>query len=363
MYINQAQKCLTYMGYYANGFARHSSRNIERITRPMPQGNAYWPECAERVKRVFITALFIPFAVALLIPAFTCYALAAGVGRGRFELIKPNSPVSPLNERSIKVMSLNAAFQDPWAPLTAGVVPPLEPVARCMSRVAAVAEAIGQEDPDVYLGQEFENLGAQDECIRQLRQKGFHYFVRDLGSSEPIRNSSGLFVASKVPLHNIEFAAYPSEDRVGLAKWSSQGALTFTVALGEQNLRLVNVHLNYGDGEENQAARNRQLKRHVVPLLQRGNAALFGDLNFDTASVEPEASGLTGFVNALEGEVTCTNRGKETLRGAPADGEQSIDGLIYDPKQIQVINSCAKQLMRGNLLLSDHYATVAVLKI
>lgn len=371
MYVNNGQKFFTYIGYYGNEFARISARSIERLTRPMPHGDSYWREAGERVKRA-VTAIFsVSIAAALFIPAFGCYSIAAYIGGGRFDPIKPEAQANFWQERSVKVMSLNACFQDPWSPLTGGVVSPFEPVGECASRIAALVNAIGEENPVVFMGQEFENLGAQDECIRLMQQKGFRYFLRDMGSNDPLRNNSGLFVASKVPLENVEFVPYPAEDRAGLAKWSGQGALTFTISVQGRNLRLINVHLNYGEGQENQEARNRQLTRHVVPLLNRGNSALFGDLNFDTALVERTASGLFGFVNAIEGQISCTDAGKHALRGKSlnpnghpcTDCEERIDALIYHPNQMQVLASEVKPLLLKNQLLSDHYATIATLQI
>jgi len=371
IYANNVQKFFTYIGYYANAFARIFIRSIEYLTRPMPQGNSYWIEVVERVKKIVSAIFSIPLAAALFIPAFACYSIAACSGEGRFTYVQPESPANFWQERSLKVVSLNACFQDPWSPLTGGVVTPFEPVGHCASRIAAVVNAVAQENPVVCMGQEFESLGAQDEFTRLMQQKGFRYFLRDLGSNDPIRNNSGLFVASKVPLQNVEFVPYPAEDRAGLAKWSGQGALTFTTPVRGQNLRLVNVHLNYGEGQENQEARNRQLKRHVVPLLNRGNSALFGDLNFDTASVERATSGLLGFINALEGQVTCTDAGKHALRGKSmnpdghpcTDCQERIDALIYNPNQMQVLACEVKPLVLEDQLIADHYLISAILQI
>lgn len=371
MYVNSCQKLFTYMGYHANEFARATARSIERLTRPMPEGRAYCAEVVERIKRVASTIFTIPFAAVLLIPAMTCYALAACMGSGRFEHQMPAAAAPFWQERQIKVMSLNACFQDPWSPLTGGVDPPLERFVDCESRVAAVSEAVEEENPTVCLGQEFENLGAQSKCIQLLRQKGFRYFLRDLGSNDAVRNNSGLFVASKVPLQNVEFVPYPAADRAGLAKWSGQGALTFTVSVQGRDMRFINVHLNYGEGPENQNARNRQLKNHVVPLLERGNAAIFGDLNFNTAAVDRAGSGLQGLVNAIEGQITCTDAGKHALRGKSmtpngqpcADCEERIDGLIYRPGEMEVVNVIVKPLIRGGKLVSDHFATIATLQL
>ncbi|HEV7737812.1 MAG TPA: hypothetical protein VGO47_10640 [Chlamydiales bacterium] len=369
MYATDAQKCFTYMGYYANAFAREAVRDVERLTHSMPQGNGYWEEVGERVKRVTFAIVSIPLAAFLCIPAMSCYVIAACMGEGRFELIEPKSPASFWQARDVKVLSLNVCFQDPWSPLTGGVVPPFEPVADCASRISAMVNAVAKENPVIFMGQEFESIGAQDESIRLMQQKGFRYFLRDLGSSDPICNNSGLFVASKVPLRNIAFVPYPSEDREGLAKWSKQGALTFTTLLGGKDFRFVNVHLNYGEGEQNQQARNRQFQRHVIPLLKREPSVLVGDLNFDTSKVNKIDSGLQGFTNELEGLVTCTDEGKHTLRGKDrnpggkpcTDCEERIDGLIYDPKRVRVDNCEVKPLRLKQQLLSDHFATVATI--
>ena len=369
MYVNPAQKFVTYAAYYTNAFARESIRDIERLTRPMPQGQAYWSEVAQRVKFVVFAVFSIPLAVALFIPSATCYLIAAAAGRGGFEFIGPKSSGQPVvpEQIDVKVVSLNANLQDPWSPFSGGTVPPFEPVADCASRIAAIVKEIAKEQPDVFLGQEMENLGAQDEFNRLMRQEGFSYFIRDLGSDEPVRNSSGTFAALKAPPKDIQFIPYPAQDRSGLAKWCRQGALACTI----HGLRLVDVHLNYGDKEEDQKSRNRQLKHHVVPLLKGSPAVAFGDLNCDTSKIDRVAAGLEGFRNAFEGQTTCTDAGKHALRGkisspggqACTDCDERIDGLIYDPNQVEVVNSSVKQLCFGRQFLSDHFMTVATVRI
>lgn len=375
MYVHSGQKLLTYIGYCANTCARLAVRNLIHLTYPMPQGEGYWPELTERVKKIGALILAIPLAGILFIPSSLAYSLAACVGRGRFELLTlPHSlplPVERTPTSSIKIMSLNACFQDPWSMLTGGVVAPFDEVKPQISRVAAIVNAVAKENPAVFLGQEFDDLKAQDECIRLMQQKGFCHFFRDLGSHHPMKNHSGLFIASKLALHNVEFIPYPVEDQAGLAKQACQGALTFQVSLKNQKVRLINVHLNYGNEKKHQAARNRQLKNHVIPLLKKQPAILFGDLNFDSSSVNKKDSGLAPFRNALEGQVTCTDAGKHTLKQekrsaqhtACPECEERIDGLVYDPKAINVRACRVKPLMLEKQLLSDHYATIATLQI
>lgn len=81
--------------------------------------------------------------------------------------------------------------------------------------------------------------------------------------------------------------------------------------------------------------------------------------------------GLSDFVNELEGQVTCTDRGKHLLRGKSRypDGDQCtecaeyIDGLIYHPETIQITDCSVTPLVVDGTLLTDHYATVATLHI
>ena len=350
MHVNSAQKLFTYLGYRCNTFARVVARDIEQLSRP---------HHTAQICKILSLFFSIPLAIVLFVPAMSCYAIAACVGKGRFERIE--SKGQPWNKREVRVMSLNACFQDPWAPLTGGVVTPFERVRGFPTRIAAVAAAIEREDPDLFLGQEFDDIGAQDRCIGLLKQKGFRYFLRDLGSHDPTRNHSGLFVASKVALENVEFHPYAIEDRARLAKRSCQGALTFTTRVQERELRWINVHLNYGESDEEQAARNRQLTRYVLPLLRRGPAVLMGDLNFDTSKVDRAASGLLGLTNAIEGQITCTDAGKRVLRGKEGSWQGAIDGLIYDPARVQLRDARVLPMMSEGELLSDHSAVVATI--
>ncbi len=368
MYVNGVQKFFTYAGHYACESARESVRIVERLMRHMPkERGAYWCEVMERSYRIAMLVCLIPLTVILAPLSLGCYTLASLTGKGQFELIDAGKG-TPLQEKKIKVLSLNACFQDPWSPLTGGMRTPFERVTPFIDRLTMLAYKVAKQKPTVFLGQEFDNLDAQDAFIHQMKEYGFRYFLRDVGPT--LGNHSGLFVASKVPMKNIQFVPYPLQDRAGLAKLAGQGALAFTVSVGGQDLQLVNVHLNYpAEGAENQAARSRQLTRHVAPLLTREKSALFGDLNFDTAvhRIESVAGPLKGFVNAFEGQVSCTDKGKHTLRGKSLtpggkpcpECAEKVDGLIYDPKQVQVQNPHLKQLRSKGEPLSDHSAMIA----
>lgn len=384
MFVNKAQKFFIYSGYYTCEPLREAIRTFDRFgMRIKPLESNYRSDEVQKrilsaVKNILATGILIKatgslFGTSLLVtslyapvcvPGFF-YVIASLIGRGRFELIEPNSPVPSLKDKSIKVLGWNTCFQDPWCTFTGGVVPPFEYIDHGVDRLTAAANAVQKENPTVFLGQEFDNIGAQDKFIRLMQKRGYHYFLRDLGDN-PITNHSGLFVASKVPIKDIAFVPYPWKDRAGLAKVSGQGALAITVSVNGKDLRLVNVHLNYPGGEENKAAGMRQLKKHVVPLLQKGPSVLFGDLNMNTLKINHTAAGLINLTNALEGKVTCSDQGKHTLLGKAKtceDCEESIDGIIYDQTKIKLENPKATPLEQGTHLLSDHYATTATISL
>lgn len=367
MYVNKIQKFFCYAGFHCNHLLRQSTRNIERLTRPMPQGpQAYRKECLERIQRVALTVLSLPFTLPSAALGLICYSLASCLGKGRFERIEIPSCCPVSLPESIRLFSNNTCFQDPWSPLTGGMETPFTKNEQGTTRIEDYAQSF-EEGVDYYQGQEYDVLSAQDALIEQLSAKGFRYFIRDLVGGNPICNSSGLFVASKFPFLEEQFIAYPLKDRAGLAKGSSQGALVVKMQLASGKvLTLINTHLNYGEGEENQQARNRQLKTHILPHLRQGAAVLAGDLNFDTTRVSPKESGLEGFENAIAGKVSCSDEGKHSLRGKKkqscSDCEEIADGLIYDPQTVQVTEVRVQPIRKEGRLLTDHFGVFAKLQ-
>lgn len=350
-------------GYYSNHFARALGRDYERISRPLKCAEhdyqpTPWQEIAERVGCLVRMSIFVPLSLLALPCSIFFYAISYFTNAQRLEIIEPETKCAEsLRDRQVSVMSLNACLQEgPFAPLTGGVVPPFAPVGNHPSRIAALARCI--TSPDVFVGQEFHDLSAQDAFVEELKKQGYRYFIIDR-APHPICVNSGLFVASKRALSDISFIPYPFKDRVGLAKGTQQGVLAFSVlgSQGKRVLSILNTHLNYGSGAENQAARNRQLRNHAIPhFRKRHPSLLIGDFNFDTSSpLAKSASGLRGFVNVCEGQVTCTDEGKAHLRGrkGPPDLEK-IDAVIANSVRITNVN--IRKLQEGGSLLSDHYA-------
>ncbi len=356
--VSPLQKVCTYAGYYANAPARLLGRCVERLTRPDREGSD-WSGVANRVKDVATAIFSLPLSAVLGIPAILCYALAATVGTGRFEIIAEQESAQH-DLQSIKVMSNNVCFQDPWSPLTGGVVTPFESVPGFETRIAGLVHEIKKENPAIFLGQEFENLAAQDEFIRLMKENGYKYFVRDLGADHPVSNNSGLLIASKMPIREVEFIPFPLEDRVGLSRWSAQGALACTVPVNGREIRFINTHLNYPCNDSK--AQERQLEKHIMHRFREKATVLMGDFNFDVSKTVTTV--FWGVKNALFEKVTCTDAGKHALRGKkqPCDEcEEKLDGFVFRPEEIRVDAVESRPLMAGDQLLTDHYATVATI--
>jgi endonuclease/exonuclease/phosphatase family metal-dependent hydrolase len=353
-------------GYYSNYFARSLGRDCERITRPFKPGEEGFAKTAcaevtERVTRAVKAAACVVPAVVGCVFCVVFLGLSVLLGKERLEYYEDRSVLPPVAEgRQITVLSVNGCMQEGcFAPITGGVVPPFDPVGRYPTRIAGLAHRTGIRKIDVLIGQEFHDLSAQDAFVAEKKKYGFRYFLIDRGP-HPVYMNSGTIVASRIPIKRARFVPYPWEDRAGLAKGTLQGAIQFTVEKNGRMLTLFNTHLNYGD--ENQAARNRQLKNHVMPLFRSEThpALIGGDLNFDT-SVDgvKRAAGIEGLVNAAEGQVTCTSEGELHLRGrkGPAVLER-IDAILASP-DLPFSQLSVEPLKEGDLLLSDHYTVQA----
>lgn len=331
------------VAFAANYFLRDSVSRIDRIFTTT--------STLEKVKTAATLLFTLSLALCALIPSTLCYASAACLSGERFTLIHPTLKPAPLHLEEVRIGSWNTACQDPWSTMTAGVVTPHQPTSRHPTRVAALVDQIARARLHVYVGQEWESLSAQKEGIERLQKEGFHYFLRDTGISNPAINNSGLFVASKLPLSNIQFTPFPFSVRSGLAKGSQQGALSFTIPLQGRELTLINTHLNYGDQAPHQAARLQEMNDYLLPILARGEAILLGDLNYDT-SLTPLPQ---PWINALENQVTCSDVNKHILRQKEVAGctdcAEKIDGVIYDPHFLAVSDVKAEQHAEE----SDHF--------
>jgi endonuclease/exonuclease/phosphatase family metal-dependent hydrolase len=309
-------------------------------------------------------ALSAPLAFTALPVHMALTFLASCVPVQRIRVVQYNPTGSSSN--TLTIATFNACLMEGlFAPTTGGVVPPFDPAGGHQTRVEAIAERIGKQGPDVFVGQEFYDLRGIREFIKEMKRYGYTSFAYD-PSPHLLCLNSGLFVASKRKISNVTFNPFILRDRAGKAKFNRMGTLAFTVldAQDKPLVRIYNAHLN-APAPNAQAARNKQLQNYILPEFSDTTipSILLGDLNFDTAQFKQE-SGLANYVNAFEGQVTCTNEGKRTLRrrNGPLVLEK-VDGVFANSNRIRLANPRAEPLRERGELLSDHYLLTVTAEI
>lgn len=359
-------------GCYLNGFSRQICRDIERMTRPLKCREDGYEEtaCKEgtlRIKSIFRVMFCVPLA-AICTPLSTCcFAVAYCLGNSRLEVIDTGAiALTPKRTHRVSLLSLNVCFQDFFSPFLGGVVPPLDSIKGHSSRVAAIAHWIGNKKlvPDLFLGQEFTDLHAQNAFVDEMKKYGYKFFIVDR-APHPLFMNSGLLIASKYKLANISCVPFSYEDRFGGAKLVQNAAIQCSLCDTQNRtvLGLINTHLNAESGLQADETRYMQLKKYVMPhfTAEKVHTVLMGDLNFDTSiEVSKRKSGLEHFTNICEGNITWTNEGIAHLRGNRPLLTENIDAIIANSRAIRFDDlDIAKVETEKGTLLTDHYAVSA----
>jgi endonuclease/exonuclease/phosphatase family metal-dependent hydrolase len=349
---NRIQIFFTNAGYRINGLARWTIRQISLGLSPAQSTFSQFQTAAK-------VMLISPIVLASFLISTPCYLAASYTGIGRFERIDAQNPSSFAPTDQIHVMFQNICGQNPWSVFTSGHPPPLEEGPDGKRRIDAILETILKENPDIYCGQEYDDLDTSRILGEQLAREGYTC-VRDVGCNDPFFNHSGMFMASRSGdvANSIAFTPIAPEHTSGITYWCNRGLLSADIPMQDgAPLKVVNIHLNAGESPENQVSRLQQFQHYVSPLVQGLRALIVGDSNLDTAALsekQKETAGLSNLVNALEGQVTCTDEAKHSSNGKPREGcnecEERIDVALFDPNKIVLSDL---KIQPGN---SDHHA-------
>lgn len=340
---NELQKILIKTGYLISSVTRWTVRQVTHLIFSPISEEKYMQEVAAKVRTAAMVFFILPVAFFGFFLSAPFYVAASYAGTGRFEKIEAVTPGLTAPDGSLHVAFQNICGQNPWSPLSGGVLSPLEEGPDGNSRADAIIAQILRERPDVYCGQEFDDLATSEKIALALSKEGYTC-VRDLGCHSSILNHSGLFLAvSPEAANSIAFHPFESQDTTGITGWCDRGVLEVTVPMQNgKAIKILNVHLNAG-GENHQKSRLLQLQKYIAPLMKGQPTLVVGDSNLDTSLLSPsdkEKSGLTGLINGLEGEVTCTDQGKHDLLGKPkencADCAEKIDIALYHPEKLSL---------------------------
>ncbi len=144
-------------------------------------------------------------------------------------------------------------------------------------RAKSLSEAIVDLDPDVVCLQEVFDEDIRDALVHYLSMT-YGHIVQKGDMPWDVRQDSGLFLASKLPVNSQRFVAY--EPGVGADALASKGILCVTIEYGDSALYFLNTHLqaDYNSIGEHGDIRLSQLKKllsvshfHVYPTVVTGD--------------------------------------------------------------------------------------------
>lgn len=168
-------------------------------------------------------------------------------------------------------------------------------------RMDGLIEVFLQADAEIICLQEVWDPEAM-RCLIDRLKGTYAYFVYNAGDPagtlqvDKMGYSSGLFIASKLPLDKVEFRRFPRSIPIG----SNRGGLMATCQAANQTIRFLTTHLQHGEDADQVTLRKEQLHlcnsylQETLPKdpSQNAWAVLVGDLNIDGFSKEYASSGL-----------------------------------------------------------------------
>ena len=266
-------------------------KNIVRIFVVDLEPSMHGQKKSAALEISYRTALFVgslilsPFALSgsiLALPICTLTSLA----KKSLSVLAPSIKITPSNPaQSLHVISYNTLLMPEFITLRNKHRPSSE-------RVDEIADKLIEKNADLISLQEVFNAQSARQLAKRLSEAGY-YIVRHL-SPRPWTLNSGLFIASKFPIHNPKFQSHSV--LFGHDKMASKGVLAVDIKIGDDVITLANTHLNGGGSFKGLSSYHaRMIQSHQMSqfLQQRGQNAqiVTGDMNvsaIDEGNFEPE---------------------------------------------------------------------------
>ncbi|MES2122782.1 MAG: endonuclease/exonuclease/phosphatase family protein, partial [Chlamydiota bacterium] len=199
---------------------------------------------------------------------------------------------TPSSSSALKVFSANIiCFPDQLAYLHGGI-------SHWRNRLEQLAQKSKETGAQILCFQEVWDVDAMQALVGHL-QDSYAYFVYNAGNqfasidADEIGYSSGLFIASQVPLDAIEFTPFI---KLHTAQGGARrGALLVTFNAQGQKVSCINTHLQHGyDATAAEIRKGQVLTCHQIlqKASQSGWGFLTGDININAFSPEFKESGL-----------------------------------------------------------------------
>ncbi|MCH9614088.1 MAG: hypothetical protein SP1CHLAM54_10980 [Chlamydiia bacterium] len=228
-------------------------------------------------------------------------------------------------DRSFSLLSWNVCVVPAGLTITDGGVVPWR------DRLQSLIGAIGRENADLVCLQEVFDARAGSEIADGLLQRGYKYCYYNFGA-HGIGPASGLFVASKYRIENLNFTHFPRESMVGRTQlFCIKGVLEFDMKSGDECFaRVLTTHPQHSEEPEfpiAEEAIGRTAQMGVI--MERVNQVrdrcllLTGDLNLSTAEFNgsplsqnfERGRGVSGDTITWRGDEFCANLTEQQVSG------------------------------------------------
>jgi len=271
-------------------------------------------------------------------------------------------PVDGNTLSKLKVLTANIICFPGKLPYMYGGISPWE------ERIDRLIETIRSADAQIVCLQEVWDPKAMRALADRLRND---YAVFIYGAGDPAGTleikkmgySSGLFIASKLPLDAVTFSKFHRS----IPEGSNRGALLITTLVAQRQFACLNTHLQHGNTPLMREVRQEQLSSCSEALQTSfakalGGSAwgcLVGDLNIDAFLPEFHDSGLARLfsvpyvVNLSNAKATCTEYFNDLVL-TPID-ERSKVPLSYELLDYCVLPATSSVTVHGEQTLIPLY--------
>ena len=292
------------------------------------------------VQCVFEMSAYGMFALVSCLPGMLLRGVACFIMP--YTLSRPSVPEESCpSSRSIKILSWNICCLGGCA-IKAGVLPYADRIDEIIAKIIEI-------DPDVISLQE--TFLADFRIQDMLRKRGYHV-GKDFGM-QAFKFSSGILIASKQKMQNVQFKHFPVEAVHGSERWFGKGGITFDVMLKNKTITICTSHLQSPENphlpteQEHQArAQQASFLRQMMRRHQKDACVLVGDLNQDLKEVQKNFPSFTMAYPSLSASLSRESASVDT------DSQScTLDYIGYDSRQMQLQARCEHYETEA---LSDH---------
>jgi endonuclease/exonuclease/phosphatase family metal-dependent hydrolase len=219
-------------------------------------------------------------------------------------------------------------------------------------RAAAIAKELNWSDYSIIVFQEAFDSRSRN-IIREVLQENFPFFYGPVNNSNwySTQTSSGLWIASRIPLNEIQSIRFNIAS--GLDRFANKGAILLEGEWHKQAFQLVATHIQsdaYGWDIREQQIRDIHDKL-LIPYSREGIPQIIcGDFNTDHAEAD-HYNAMLSVMGAEDGTLT----GMEKYSFSSDDNEIT-EGLNEKPRLIDYI------LLRNSQAIESVSRKIAVIK-